>query len=75
VPTSAPTHSLPGTTAAYFGLDETPVDTPVIDRGSLAAGERFDGPAIICEEGATSVIPPRSQAVVLEDLTILVTLD
>lgn len=74
IPSSTKGTALPETTLAWFGLDEPPVETPVVDRAGLSAGQMFNGPVIICEEGATSVIPPRSQARVLNDLTILVTL-
>lgn len=74
MPSSKPCSLLPGSTSAYFSLDETPVETPVIDRAALKAGDRLAGPVIICEEGATSVIPPRSHVAVLDDLTLLVSL-
>ncbi len=74
VPSTIEASSLPESTVAWFGLDDQPVETPVLDRAALTAGRTFSGPVIICEEGATSVIPPRSQARVLDDLTILVAL-
>jgi N-methylhydantoinase A len=74
VPSAGKESSLPESTVAWFGLDEPPVETPVLDRASLSAGSTFSGPVIICEEGATTVIPPQSHARVLNDLTILVTL-
>ena len=33
-------------------------DTPVLDRERLAAGSRFEGPAIVEEAGGTPVAPP-----------------
>ena len=45
-----------GTRAAWF--DGGFVDTPVYDRYALAPGARIDGPAIIEEREATTVIPP-----------------
>ncbi|MGY8891844.1 MAG: hydantoinase/oxoprolinase family protein [Pseudomonadales bacterium] len=74
VPSSSGNLSIPETTQAWFGMDESPIETPVLDRASLSAGDEFSGPAIICEEGSTSVIPRDSEAIVLDDLTILVTL-
>ncbi len=73
-PTSSSIPSLPERSQAWFGLDGPPIETPVVDRASLSVGQTFDGPVILCEEGSTSVIPPRSNARVLNDLTILVTL-
>jgi N-methylhydantoinase A len=74
VPSNTHGLSLPQSSVAWFGLDDPPIQTPVLDRASLSAGQTFEGPVIVCEEGATSVIPPRSHARVLEDLTILVSL-
>jgi len=74
VPHAASGVGVPETTVAWFGLDEPPVETPVLDRAVLVAGRNFSGPVIVCEEGSTAVIPPRTHARVLDDLTILVTL-
>jgi len=74
VPSIKPLSELPASTRAWFGLDDVPVDTPVIDRATLDPGATFQGPTIVCEEGATSVIPPRSHVRVLYDRTMLVTL-
>ena len=60
---------------AYFGLDETAVETVVLDRRSLSPGDRLAGPSIVCEEGSTFVMPPGTEAVVLEDLTLLATVE
>ena len=73
-PGSSSVTSLPDHTQAWFGLDGPSIETPVVDRASLAAGQTIEGPVIVCEEGSTCVIPPRSHARVLNDLTILVTL-
>ncbi len=74
IPSTTRESSLPESTVAWFGLDDLPVETPVLDRTTLSTGRTFSGPVIICEEGATSVIPPQAHARVLNDLTILVTL-
>jgi N-methylhydantoinase A len=73
-PRASPVTGLPDNTVAWFGLDEPSIVTPVVDRAALGTGTEFAGPMIICEEGSTSVIPPRANARVLDDLTILVTL-
>jgi N-methylhydantoinase A len=43
---------------SYFGLSDESVETPVVPRSSLRAGESFAGPLVIYEEGATTVVPP-----------------
>ncbi len=43
---------------SYFGLSDEAVSSEVIARGSLAEGDRFAGPVVIYEEGATTVVPP-----------------
>lgn len=40
-----------------FGNDE-PVETPVIDRSRLGEGDAGEGPCVIEEAGATTVVPP-----------------
>ena len=74
IPSATPRTSLPESSLAWFGLDEPPVETPVLDRAALSVGQTITGPVIICEEGSTSVIPPDAHARVLNDLTILVTI-
>ena len=74
IPSTSSESSLPDSTIAWFGLDEPPVETLVLDRATLAVGQTLNGPVIICEEGSTSVIPPRATAKVLNDLTLFVTL-
>ena len=74
IPSATPRTSLPESSLAWFGLNEPPVETPVLDRAALSVGQTITGPVIICEEGSTSVIPPDAHARVLNDLTILVTI-
>lgn len=42
------------------------VDTPVYDRTALAPGARFEGPAIVAQMDATSLIPPGYEVYVNE---------
>jgi N-methylhydantoinase A len=55
-----PAGAAPGAAKArrrvYFGGSFT--DTPIYDRGALAAGQRIDGPAVIEEFGSTTVVFP-----------------
>jgi N-methylhydantoinase A len=49
---------------AFFSKAEGWRDAPIIDRGSLALSSRVEGPAIIVEDGCTSVLPPGATAIV-----------
>ncbi len=55
-----PVNAAPGVARArrrvFFGGSF--LDTPVYDRGALAAGQRVDGPAVIEEFGSTTVVFP-----------------
>jgi N-methylhydantoinase A len=55
-----------------FDLDGADVVSRVIPRGSLQVGDAFAGPAVIYEEGATSVIPPGATGVVVDGGNLLV---
>ena len=58
------TAALKGTREAYF--DHAFVTTPVYDRYALKPGSSIEGPAIIEEREATTVIPPRDRVSVDE---------
>lgn len=47
-----------GSRPAYFAGVGRFVDSPVYDRYALRAGQRIDGPAIVEEREATTVVPP-----------------
>ena len=64
-------HGRPRTTRPVHFRDLGAVDTPVLDRGSLAAGQAVSGPAIVEEWTTTIVVPPGWRAVV-DDLANLV---
>ncbi|WP_024357765.1 hydantoinase/oxoprolinase family protein [Leucobacter chironomi] len=49
------------------------VDTPVIDRSKLPAGCEFEGPAVIQQMDATSVILPEQRARVVSTLDLIIT--
>jgi N-methylhydantoinase A len=57
---------------SYFDLDGRSVTSRVIPRSGLEIGETFEGPMIVYEEGATSVISPGARGVVADDGTLLV---
>jgi len=57
---------------AIFG--GTRLETPVYDRASLQAGNRFGGPAIVVETSTTTVIPPDYEALVDEYGNLILTL-
>ena len=58
-------------TDAYF--DGRPRPTGVFDRADLKAGDRIQGPAIVCETASTAVIEPSWEAQVLSQGELLVT--
>ena len=47
-----------GSRACYFLDYEEPCVTPVLDRTLLRPGEQFDGPAIVEQMDATTLVPP-----------------
>jgi N-methylhydantoinase A len=53
-------------------FDGTWLDAPVYQRDLLAAGNMFQGPAIVHEYSATTVVPPGFEAKVDEHLNILI---
>ncbi len=57
-----------GARPAWFG--ERFVDTPVYDRYALRPGDRIDGPAIVEEREATTIIPPGDRLVVDEGMNL-----
>ncbi len=59
-------------TARRVRFDETdaPVETPIYARADLAAGARIDGPAIVEQLDATTVVPPAWRAEVDEWLNL-----
>jgi 5-oxoprolinase (ATP-hydrolysing)/N-methylhydantoinase A len=47
-----------GSRSAYFGDAGGSLDTPVYDRYALRPGDRIEGPAIVEEREATTIVPP-----------------
>jgi 5-oxoprolinase (ATP-hydrolysing) len=64
--------ALKGSRPAYF--TEGFRDTPVYDRYALRPGDRIDGPAIIEEREATTVIPPGDRLAVDDGLNLRITI-
>ncbi len=62
-----------GRRPVVFGRDRVAVHTPVYSRAALAAGSRFDGPAIIEERETTAVVRPGWSVEVATDGTIIAT--
>ena len=62
-----------GRRPVVFGRDRVALDTPVYSRAALAAGSRFDGPAIIEERETTAVVRPGWSVEVAADGTIIAT--
>jgi N-methylhydantoinase A len=63
-----------GTRAVYFPETSGFCECPVYDRYKLAAGHRFEGPAVVEERESTVVILPGSRAEVDRDGNIVVDL-
>jgi 5-oxoprolinase (ATP-hydrolysing) len=64
--------ALKGTRPAYFGGGFR--DTPVYDRYALRTGDRIDGPAIVEEREATTVVPPGDRLAVDDGLNLRITI-
>lgn len=58
--------------SSWFAGIEGAVSSSVINRRSLQPGDTVPGPAIIVEEGSTTVVPPRAIATCLPDTSILI---
>ena len=67
---AAPRATRKGTRAAYFGDAGGWVDAPVYDRYALRPGDRIEGPAIIEEREATTVVPPGDRLEVDAELNL-----
>ncbi|HEX2337117.1 MAG TPA: hydantoinase/oxoprolinase family protein, partial [Hyphomicrobiaceae bacterium] len=69
-PTFAPTRSLPaadsgGTRLVWFSADR-PTETTFIDRSALLPGTALEGPFVVTQFDATTLVPPRSRVLVRE---------
>ncbi|TXL79616.1 hydantoinase/oxoprolinase family protein [Vineibacter terrae] len=64
------------TSACVFRVDGTlkSFETPVYQRAKLPVEERFEGPAIILQKDSTTVVPPRTTAMVDTSGSIIITL-
>jgi N-methylhydantoinase A len=69
---SAQKSAFKGSRQAYFPELGGFVETPVYDRYALAAGETFNGPAIVEERESTLIVNPRGRAKVDEHLNVIV---
>jgi N-methylhydantoinase A len=63
-----------GRRRAYFPEAGEFVETIVYDRARLTVGDRFDGPAVIEEDGSTLVVGPGGHAQVAATGNLIVTL-
>jgi N-methylhydantoinase A len=64
----------PVSAPVYFIGEAERIDTPYLERDSLAVGDRFEGPAVITEWDSTTVVPPRSVVSVAETGDLVVAL-
>jgi N-methylhydantoinase A len=51
------------------------IETPYVEREGLAVGERIEGPVIVTEWDATTVVPPRSTVTVEETGDLVISLE
>jgi len=66
--------ALKGHRDAWFPDAGGYVRTAILDRGRLAAGDRYEGPAVIEDEGSTLVIGPGCRIGVAESMNVIVDL-
>ena len=62
-----------GSRMAYFADSGGAVETPVFDRYALAPGDRLEGPAIVEEREATTILPPGDTLTVDDHFNLRVT--
>jgi N-methylhydantoinase A len=55
-----------GVIDAYFTQVNNSIRTPIVYRGALEKGAKFEGPVIIYEDGSNTVVPPGAKGNVLE---------
>jgi N-methylhydantoinase A len=61
--------------SVYFIGEGERIDTPYVERESLAIGERLEGPMVITEWDSTTVVPPRSTVTVESTGDLVITLE
>jgi N-methylhydantoinase A len=71
---STSTTPIKGHRPVYFPDVRTHIETPVLDRYALAAGQSYEGPAVIEERESTLVVGPGGRFDVAESGTIIVTI-
>jgi N-methylhydantoinase A len=54
-------------------FDGEPVDAAVLHRDRLRPGETYDGPAVVEEQSATTVVPPGSTMTVDDHGNLVIT--
>lgn len=62
-----------GERKVYFG-DEGYLDTAIYNRTALSPGETVTGPAILEENGSTSIVPPETTAEISEHGSVIISL-
>jgi N-methylhydantoinase A len=59
----------------YFLGEGERIETPYVERESLAVGERLEGPLVITEWDSTTVVPPRAEVTVRESGDLVIVLE
>lgn len=73
VPRSQGLPSPKSTRLVRFSRRTEPIEVPVYDRSTLAAGDRFHGPALVEERETTCVIRPAWTCVLMQDGSLVAT--
>jgi N-methylhydantoinase A len=63
-----------GVRGVYWGPSAGTVDTPVLDRGALRPGDRFDGPLIVEERESTTVVEPGCTLTIDDGMNLVIDL-
>jgi N-methylhydantoinase A len=71
---AAPAPASGGPRPVWFAADR-PVETRFIDRGALPAGTMLDGPLVVTQFDATTLVPPRSRLSVEASGSLLIEVD
>ncbi len=71
---SVPAPNASGTRPVWFAAEQ-PTDTKFIARDTLTAGAVLEGPLVITQFDATTLVPPASRVTVLESGSLLIEID
>jgi N-methylhydantoinase A len=70
-----PGAAVKGTRTVWWGPADGALETPVLDRGRLAPGDRFEGPLIVEERESTTVVDPRCTLTIDDGMNLVIELN